>query len=132
MDGFGNMPEGRQVEEDSEMIGPIDSAASGIAAAQRKIEVSAHNIANQDTDEFKKSRVSQQESVGGGVETSVGRVSERGNVRQPPEGDQVERSNVDLAEEMVNLIEAENLLKANVAALETADEVERSLLDIFV
>ncbi|VAV84292.1 hypothetical protein MNBD_DELTA01-1332 [hydrothermal vent metagenome] len=114
------------------MVGPIDAAASGIAAAQRKIEVSAHNIANQDTDEFKKSRVSQQESVSGGVETSVGRVSERGHVRQTPEGDQVESSNVNIAEEMLNLMEAERSLEANIAVLETADEAERSLLDIFV
>lgn len=114
------------------MIGPVDTAASGIAAAQRKLEVSAHNIANLNTDEFKKGRVSQEESVTGGVETHVGRVSERGHVRQTPEGDLVEGSNVNLAEEMVTLLEAEHSLKANINALETADEMERSLLDIFV
>jgi flagellar basal-body rod protein FlgC len=114
------------------MIGAIDTAASGIAAAQKKLDVAAHNVANLNTDEFKKGRVSQEESVNGGVATKVGRVSERGHVRQTPEGDQVEGSNVNLADEMLDLMEAERSLEANVAVLETADEMERSLLDIFV
>jgi flagellar basal-body rod protein FlgC len=114
------------------MIGPIDTAASGIAAAQKKLDVAAHNIANMNTDEFKKGRVAQEESVNGGVATNVGRVSERGHVRQTPEGDEVEGSNVNLAEEMVTLLKAEHSLEANINALETADEMERSLLDIFV
>ena len=114
------------------MIGPVDTSLSGIAAAQKKLDVAAHNIANSDTDGFKKSRVSQEESIGGGVETKVGRVSERGHVRQTPEGDEVEGSNVKLAEEMITLLEAEQSLKANINALETEQEMERSLLDIFV
>jgi flagellar basal-body rod protein FlgC len=84
------------------MIGAISSALSGLIAFSTQINVTAHNIANVNTDWFKKSHYGPT---------------------------QMELSNVDLAEEAVNRIAAQREFEANLQAIKTADDMLGSLLD---
>ncbi len=114
------------------MIKTYDVALSGIRAARTIMDVTARNVANANTDGFKKDRAVLSEGADGGVVVDIEKVTDRGPVRQTPDGKEVEASNVNLVEETGARITALRSLEANVAAFRTADEMERSLLDIFV
>jgi flagellar basal-body rod protein FlgC len=92
------------------------------------LEVSAHNVANSNTDGFDPQRVDQVELRNGGT---------RGYISQPDltnpiyarDGMLVEASNTDLASETINQMQATNAFKANLATLRTSDEMIGSLFD---
>lgn len=115
------------------MISPLDSGMSAISAFFVKMNVTANNIANVNSDGFKKSRTTLKEGQYGGVEPNVDQVntpdlttliSENGEDRQ------VEASNVDLAEEVTDSIAAEAGYKANLKTIQAYDEMIGSLLHI--
>jgi flagellar basal-body rod protein FlgC len=115
------------------MISAIDTALSGMSAFSKKIEVTAHNVANVNTDGFKKSRTEYVEIETGGVLPVVEKDNAEGatvlkDLGHGPE--QVELSNVDLAEEAVNLIIGQRGFEANLKALKTVDAAMGSILDI--
>jgi len=113
------------------MISAMDSAISALGAFGKKMDVTANNIANVDTDGFKKSRVDMQET-GHGVTVSISRVNTPG--APVPAGDGTgkmnESSNVDLAEEIVNLKTTDKAFQANLKTIQTEGEMLGSLLDI--
>ena len=113
------------------MLSSFNISLSGIQSAIKFLGVSANNVANSNTDGFKKDVASMSEGSNGGVTVSIEKSSEPGPVYKTKEGEIVEASNVDYAEEAVNQIVADHYLKANVAALKTANEMEGSFLDIF-
>jgi flagellar basal-body rod protein FlgC len=108
------------------------SALSGIQAGSRLLGTSAHNIANAQTENFKRTRAAFEDSSGGGVIVSLS--TETRPSPQLPSGDDTftfrEGSNVELEEELVNTLEATNLIEANLASLRTQDRVLGTLLDI--
>lgn len=108
----------------------FSSSVSGIEAALSVLSVSAHNTANINTDGFKKQRTSLREGSNGGVAPKIVEITEPGSFYQDADGNMVEASNVDLSEEVAGQMSAKHLLSANVAALKTSDEVQKSLLDI--
>jgi flagellar basal-body rod protein FlgC len=115
------------------MIPGIHSALSGLAAIQKKTEATAHNVANVDTDGFKKSRVTLHAQEPQGVRTEVRRMETPGPLVQEPitEGSVlVEKSNVELSEELPNLMLGRRMFQANLKTLRTAEEMLGSLLDI--
>ncbi len=116
------------------MISGIYSSLSGLAAAQTKINAVAHNTANANTDGFKKHRALHQEvQPQGGVMTTIEQVDIPGPVvfRETDNGlKQFEQSNVDLAEETVNLLLGKSLFEANLRALEVQNDTIGSVLDI--
>ena len=113
------------------MIPAMESALSALGAFGKKMGVTANNIANVDTDGFKKSRADLQEADHG-VTVSISRVNTPG-VPIPAEdgtGKTKESSNVDVAEELVNLKTTKNAFKANLKTIQTAGDMLGSLFDI--
>ena len=116
------------------MITATGNSLSALSAFQKKMDVTANNIANVLTDEFKKSRVTMQESEPSGINAVVDRVETPGVPKETIRNDEpalVESSNVDLAEELVEMIPTRTAYGANLKALKTQEEMMGSLLDIF-
>ena len=114
------------------MSDAIDSALSALSAFGEKMNVTANNIANVNTEGFKKSRAVLQEADHG-VTVDISRVNTPG-VPIPEEdgtGKMNESSNVDVAEEIVNLQTTKNAFQANLKTIQTEGEMLGSLFDIF-
>lgn len=103
-------------------------AVSSMLALEKKLDVTANNIANVNTDKFKKSRAIFQTGDLPGVSVTITKVDTPGTI-QP---DEVESSNVSLAEEFVNLITTQHSYTANVKVIETEDEMREHLFDVFI
>lgn len=115
------------------MLSAIHSALSGLAAYAKQVEVTAHNVANVNTDGFKKSRTEFVEVATGGVLPVVQKDNSAGPTVLSDRGHgptQVELSNVDLAEEAVNQILAQRGFEANLNTLRTADDMLGTVLDM--
>jgi flagellar basal-body rod protein FlgC len=111
----------------------MDSALSGIRAFETKLDVSANNIANAQSDGFKKDRVQLTATATGGVSANVEKIDTPGPLvgEDTPEGYlTVEKSNVELAEEIVNMQTAVYGVKANMMTLRAQDEMMGTLLDM--
>lgn len=87
---------------------------SGIGAAMRRLETSAHNIANVDVAGFRRQTADARTRTGGGVDVSVGRG---------------ESSGADLAADLVAQHEALYAFKANLRTVQTHDAMLGTLLD---
>lgn len=115
------------------MISALSSAVSGLTANTTKLAVSANNTANINTDGFKKSRVSLEDAQPQGVQATVEKMDSPGPVvlEQTEQGEtMVEKSNVELTEEITSQMLAEYGFKANLKTIQTTDEMLGSLLDI--
>jgi len=84
-------------------------------AAQTQLNVSAHNIANLGTENFKRQEVTQTPQSGGGVATSVGQSSATGP---------------SLETDVVSQLQAKNAFLANLAVFKTSDKMAGALLNI--
>jgi flagellar basal-body rod protein FlgC len=111
------------------MISSIASSLAGVSVHTKKVATAAHNVANVNTDGFKKDRVILHSNESGLPEANISKVDIPGHTIQRPEGD-VETSNVDLTEEMVNLTIGKNGYLANLKVLESEKEMFDSVLDI--
>ena len=115
------------------MITHLSASISAITAFSKKMRVTANNIANVNTDGFKKSRTTLEEAPSGdGVRANVSVVNTPGYMKIVEQDDtlqEVETSNVDLAEEIPDTISTEVGYKANLKIIRTMDEMIGSLLD---
>lgn len=91
-------------------------ARSGIAAAQLRLTAAASNIANRETEGFRRFDVAQGEQVDGGVRARLVRETE------PQVGD-------GLVKDLVYSIEARQGVAANLKVLKAQDSLIGSLLD---
>jgi len=107
------------------MMNGIDAALSALNAFSKKVAVTSNNVANLNSDGYKKSRAVLQEGENGGVEASIRIIDAPGNPI-PYEGD----SDVDLAEEAVNMITARRGYEANIKSIEAQVELEETIVDI--
>ncbi len=112
-------------------------AASGLAANSAKAAVSAHNIANVNTDGYKKSRAVIESNPAGQPEVKVSESNAAGPVVQEPEGlpggkRTRELSNVDFAEEFIQTTMAGYGYRANASIVRVQDEMVGTILDILV
>jgi len=115
------------------MITPVTSTLSALQAYKKSMGVTANNIANVNTDEFKKSRATLKEGVNGGVEVEVSKVNTPGHRYQELQGDQrveKETSNVNLEEELPDLMVNQRSYEANLKVLQTQDKMLGTTLDI--
>ena len=110
----------------------LESAISGIVAQSTRLSVSAHNVANMQTDEFRASRTVLEAKGGGGVEARVETVDARGPTIVEPNGERREASNVSLEYEIGQQILAEHGLRASVRTLRVISESLGSILDLHV
>jgi len=115
------------------MISAVSSAVSAINAIETKMAVLSNNVANSQTNGFKKSRADLKQGDNGGVEVEITQVNNPGPMLSVEEnGGTVEKemSNVDLAEELPQTIIAKTGYDANLKMVKTQDEMMGSLLDI--
>ncbi len=112
------------------MISTSTIAQSGMIAASNLLRASANNIANQNTDGFKKDVVVQKEAKNGGVKSEVRKSEESTKVFKADSGDLVETSNVRTEEEIVNQIVGKHQFSANLSVLKSIMETEGEIVDI--
>ncbi len=108
----------------------VNTSISALRAFGTKQSVTANNIANSETAEFKKSRTVFEEGAAGTVRAKVQPVNTPGTPVNLPDGSVEETSNVDLAEEVTGMITTKNGYSANLAALKTTADMEDSVLDL--
>ena len=111
----------------------INTALSALGATLRKQDVTANNIANANTHDFKKSRgLFRGDLAPAGVKVTISRVETPGTPLPPDEviGEGHEMSNVSMEEELVDLITTQHAFAANIKTIQTEDEMQGSLLDI--
>ena len=77
-------------------------------------QVTANNVANLSTDNFKSSRVTLQENDKGGVRTTVSSTQD----------------SVDISREAINLISNKHAFTANLSVIKVADDMTKELLGI--
>ena len=115
------------------VISSLNANVSGVKAFQQKFNVTSNNIANVNTDEFKKQRALLHEDDSGGIRVEVDKVDTPGYPKETVVGGKViqsETSNVDLAEEMTETIPTQAGYDANLKAIQTEDEMMGTLLDV--
>lgn len=115
------------------MISAYQSALSALQAFGTKIQANSNNIANANTDGFKKSRITMTEVLPQGVKAEVNNVNTPSTTifqktSAGPSG--VELSNVDLTSELPEMNMNSRLYKANLKTLEAVNEMTGALLDI--
>ncbi len=115
------------------MIPSLNSTLSALQAYKKSMGVTANNIANVNTDEFKKSRATMKEGANGNVEVAIKKVITPGHRYQVLEGHQMvekETSNVNLEEELPDLMITQRTYEANLKVLRTKDKMLGATLDI--
>jgi flagellar basal-body rod protein FlgC len=118
--------------EGSSMIHSIYPALSALRAFGQKLGVTANNIANINTNGFKKSRVDLEEASSSGVNASIRQVNTPGAFLppDPDTGEPQESSNVSADEEVVSLITAKHAYTANLKTIAAEEETRGTLFDI--
>ena len=115
------------------MIPSVNSTISALQAFKTRLGVTADNIANINTDEFKKSRARLKEGTNGDVQVDINRINTPGHRYQALEADQLvekEGSNVNLEEEIPAMMITQRSYEANLKVLQTRDKILGTLLDI--
>ena len=115
------------------MIVGMYSSISGLQALGKKLEGTSHNIANVNTDEFKKTKVTLLEGKPLGVTVHTEQINTPGPqvLEQTSNGSElIEKSNVELSEEIPNLMLTRRFYQANLKTLKVADDMLGSLLDV--
>ncbi|WDP88352.1 MAG: hypothetical protein HUN04_00755 [Desulfobacter sp.] len=110
----------------------IHNSASALQAFTRQMNVSANNVANSLSDEFKASTAYNIEDKNGGVTTHISKSTESGPLVEDPlknDGSLKELSNTDIAKELVSQISAQHGFDANAKVISTYDETLGSLID---
>ncbi len=112
----------------------LTSAQSGIAASLEKVNVHAHNIANINTDGYKSVEVKLEEEFQKSVNAESKDESERNRINEISLNrniEEIERSDVDLAKEVVGSMIAQRGYEANIKVFETADYMNKQVIDLF-
>jgi flagellar basal-body rod protein FlgC len=115
------------------MITSVNSNISALQAFSKQMAVSANNVANALSDDFKKSLAINTEGENGQVQTTITKANTPGPLVDDPlssTGELKELSNTDIAEEMVNQIIASQGYKANTKVIKTYEETIGSLIDL--
>lgn len=115
------------------MISGIDAALSALQAYGKRLQNNANNVANMNTEGFKKGRVLLSEQQPQGVRAQHEKVKVAGPqiMEETSEGFRmIEQSNVDLSEELPEMMVNQHAFHANIKSLQAADEMMESLLDL--
>ena len=108
----------------------VNTNISALNALGKKQATSANNIANSESEGFKKSRVILEEGEKGQVTAKTQVVNTPGTMINQPDGSLKEVSNVDLATEVTDMIPTKHAYRANLKALQTTVEMEKTTLDL--
>jgi flagellar hook protein FlgE len=121
-----------QLKEDKFMPSAFGIALSALKGFSTKLDVTANNVANLETNDFKRSHVELHEAANGGVKVNISSVDTPGLAMDPNvrTGRAQQESNVNLEEEIANQIIAQYSYEASILTLKTAAEMQKELLDI--
>ncbi len=108
----------------------VESNISALQALETRQSVTANNIANNATKEFKKSTANLEAGPNGSVTSRVQPVSTPGVMITGEDGTMQELSNVDLGEEMTTMASTRNAYQANISAIQTADDMAQTSVDL--
>lgn len=113
------------------MFNGISASLSGLLNATRRLDITAGNIANQQTPGYQAVRATNVEAPGGGV--TLGDIV-RDTTPGPPlpdfaGGPELVGSNVDPTVEQVNLLLSKRQFEANISALRVQNDLLGELLD---
>lgn len=115
------------------MITSANSNVSALQAFSKQMRVSANNVANAFSDDFKKSRAINTEGENGQVQTIITKINTPGPLVDDPlstTGELKELSNTDIAEEITNQMIASQGFKANTRMIKSYEETIGSLIDL--
>ena len=114
------------------MIAGLQSAVSGLQAYTTKIANNANNIANVNTEGFKRERavLSAQSPQGVNVQIEQVDIPKPMVAELSGQGMVVDQSNVDLGEEFVDVMVNTHGFKANLKTIQAADTLMQAVLDI--
>lgn len=115
------------------MIFSVDNNISALKAFGAKMGVTANNIANVESEEFKKSSALLHEGERGSVKVDISRIDTPGAIGTKYIDDEqveTEMSNVDLAEEIPDIIPTQRGYEANLTVIKTKDEMLATIIDI--
>ncbi len=115
------------------MVPALNSAISALQAYGTRINSTANNIANSNSEGYKRTRVTFSTMSPGGVKPHVETIDQQGPVLQEETSsgfEFIEQSNVDLSNEIPKMMLDVNYYKANLKTIQTTDEMLSSLLDI--
>lgn len=115
------------------MITSVTSNISALQAFSKQMAVSANNVANALSDDFKKSRAINTEGENGQVQTIITKIDTPGPLVDDPlstTGGLKELSNTDIAEELTDQIITSQDFKANTKVIKTYEETIGSLIDL--
>jgi len=115
------------------MIGSLGISMAALKAHGTKMQVTSRNIANINTEQFKKGRATLTQGSGGMVQARVDQIDTPGHTVLQVDGGSItekELSNVDLTEEISNMIVTQNGYEANLKAIKTQDEMLGAAIDI--
>ena len=112
----------------------LNAALTGLRAFDKKLDVTAHNTANVNTDGFKKSRAVLQEDYPSGVKVSVEKTDTPGMLLPVEAGstEMRESSNVSLEDGLLELLTTQYGYESNLKVVETEEEILGELLNIKV
>ncbi len=111
----------------------IQNNASALQAFSNQISVSANNIANCLSDDFKSSRAINTQGTGKQVTTTITQSKTAGPLVEDPlknDGSLKEMSNTDIAQELVQQISVQHGFNANAKTINAYDETIGSLFDV--
>ena len=115
------------------MISSASSSISALTAYGQKMQVISDNVANWQSDEFKKSQVVFTEGENSNVKVDIQKVETSGPIiAEVQDGEMIEKelSNVELAEEIPQAMVAQRGYEANLKTVQVQDEMMQSLIDI--
>ena len=119
------------------MLRGIDSSLSALRAFAKSLAVVSHNVANSHTNGYKKNKAILEGGNGGDVSVFVRKMGTPGTPVSYEHADScgdetLETSNVDLAQETVEMIKDQRGYEANLKTIGTRIDTERTLFDILV
>jgi flagellar hook protein FlgE len=112
-------------------IGSVTSiATSGLRLQDKRLDQSANNVANLETDGFEAQRVTAESQAGGGVVARTSPTYSPHATLLKDDGSITLASNTDLADERVTQLSSLRSFQANVATLRTSDEMLGELVNL--
>lgn len=115
------------------MISRCSAPLSGLQAYSVRLQNNGNNIANMNTERFKKGRVLLNEQNPQGVQANFEKVDIPGPqimVETSNGSEMIEQSNVDLSEELPEMMVNQHSFRANLKSLQAMDEMTENLLDL--
>ena len=115
------------------MISAIGNTISALNAYVTGLNVKANNIANADSEDYKKSRATYIEGENGDVTVEISKVGLESELLAMSGTDTTAEpipSNVELAEEIPSMMVDQNGFEANLSVIKTKDQMLGTILDI--